>query len=137
MERIEHDGTVLATQKGRVDVRIEVLSACAHCAAHAKCGMADSKDKTVSAFTTDWQSYQPGEPVKVTLSEQNGLKAVRLAYVLPAIIILAAFAVLNIMKVPELWTALITLAVSACYAGILYLVRDRLQKKFAIDIAHI
>ena len=137
MTNIEHSGVVLSSQNGCVEVKIEVLSACAHCEAHARCGMADSKEKIVTAQTDDWQSYREGEKVNVIMSEQNGLLAVLFAYVLPALIILTAFISLYLLKVPELLTALITLAITGIYALVLYFNRNHLQKKFSIQIAHI
>ncbi|MCR5822385.1 MAG: SoxR reducing system RseC family protein [Bacteroidales bacterium] len=137
MTNIEHSGTVLSSQNGAVEVQIEVLSACAHCEAHARCGMADSKEKIVTAHTDDWQTYHAGDKVNVIMSEQNGLLAVLFAYVLPSVLILAAFISLCLLHVPELLTALTTLAVTGVYVLLLYFNRNRLQKKFSIQIAHI
>ena len=39
-----HDGIVTATGPHSVTVQIKSVSACASCAAHAKCGFAESKD---------------------------------------------------------------------------------------------
>ncbi len=56
-----HDGIVKKVRKGFVEVQIKSISACATCQAHARCGFAESKDKTVEVPTSDWQSYSEGE----------------------------------------------------------------------------
>ena len=64
-----------------------------------------------------------------------GLLAVLLAYILPAVVILATFALLFSLHLSELWVALITLVAVALYGGILYLCRNRLQQKFTFRLA--
>ncbi|MCR4659901.1 MAG: SoxR reducing system RseC family protein [Bacteroidales bacterium] len=137
MQQINHTGTVLSVHDGCVEVGIKVTSACAHCEAHAHCGMAEGQEKRLNVYTPDWQDYAAGDSVNVAISDKNGLQAVLLAYVLPAFVILAAFAGLYTLHLSEVVTALITLSIAGIYALALYLCRGRLQKKFAIKIAHI
>lgn len=104
MERLDriasHDGIVIAVTPGRVRVRIEAVSACASCAAHGRCGFAESKEKEVDVPAADWSDYQPGQTVTVHIDESRGMLAVWLAYVLPALLMLAAIVGLSLARVP-------------------------------------
>ena len=135
MEQTTHDGTVLTVQPGLVKVQMQVLSACASCEAHARCTFSAKKDKIVDIETQQWQQYHEGDPVTVIINSGHGLLAVLLAYILPAVVILATFALLFSLHLSELWVALITLVAVALYGGILFLCRNRLQRKFTFRLA--
>lgn len=135
MEKIAtHPGTVTQVEKGRVVVQMRVLSACAACEAHGKCGFADAKDKIVEVDTRDWQRYQVGDHVTVIIQSGNGMKAVFIAYVIPGLLLLGSFIGFYLMKIGDGLTALLSLLVVALYGGILYLFRDKLQKKFTFQL---
>lgn len=139
MERLEriasHAGTVKAVANGSVEVVIESTSACASCAAHAKCGFAESKNKTVAVPTNDWQQYHEGDAVTVHIDESRGMLAVWIAYVLPAVIMLAAIAVMSIIGTPEWAVALAALGVLALYVGLLYILRGKIGKRFTLTVS--
>ncbi len=135
MDRIAtHDGHVVAVKRGLVDVQIVATSACAACAAHTKCGFADSKNKTVSVPSADWQQYHPGDAVRVCIDQSRGMLAVWIAYVLPAIVMLGIIAGLSAAHVDEGLVALAALAVLAVYVLVLYLVRQRIEKRFTLTV---
>lgn len=135
MEKIvKHNGVVASVKKGCVSVQMRVISACASCEAHSRCGFAEAKDKTVDVETRDWKNYAVGDAVTVIIQTGNGLKAVFIAYVLPAIVIIAAFAAFYSLHLDEGVTALLTLAVVGIYGVVLYLFRHRLQRKFTFRL---
>lgn len=135
MDRIAtHDGHVVAVKRGLVDVQIVATSACAACAAHAKCGFADSKNKTVSVPSPDWQHYRPGDAVRVCIDQSRGMLAVWIAYVLPAILMLGIVAGLSAARAPEGLVALAALAVLALYVLMLFLVRRRIENRFTLTV---
>lgn len=137
MEKLAtHNGIVTATAKGHVQVQMQVLSACASCEAHAKCGFAEKQDKTVDIDTSDWQQYHVGEAVTVVISSGLGLQAVLIAYVIPSVVLLASLAIFTLLHIPEGITALLILLIVALYALSLYLFRRRLQRKFSFQIRH-
>lgn len=131
-----HDGIVTEILTGTVRVQIHVVSACASCEAHGRCGFADSKDKVMDIDTPKWQQYCVGDPVTVTVNANRGLQAVLIAYIIPALLLLATFATLTALHLSEGWVALITLLVVALYTLLLYCLRHRLQRKFTMSIAH-
>ena len=130
-----HDGMVTATAERKVTVRMDVLSACAACQAHSRCGFADKKEKVVEIDTPDWQQYHPGDKVTVIVNARRGLLAVVIAYLLPAVLLLATFITLHCCRLSEVWVALGSLTAVGLYAGILYCFRSRLQKKFTFRLS--
>lgn len=129
-----HHGLVVGLQKGSVEVRIQAVSACATCAAHAKCGFADTKDKQLLIPTPDWQRYALGDTVLVHIDQQRGLLAVWIAYLLPSILILAAIAAAALAHWPEWAIVLAAFATLGVYTGALYLRRRRLSDKFTLTL---
>lgn len=135
MEKIAtHPAIVTNVANGKVSVLMHVVSACASCEAHSKCGFVEAKEKVVEIETRQWKDYQPGDNVTVVIQTANGLKAVLIAYVLPALVLIAAFAVFYSMHLSEGITALLTLAIVALYGLVLYFMRHRLQRKFTFQI---
>lgn len=140
MERLDkrriatHDGVVLSAANGRVEVQIASSSACASCEAHAKCGFAESRNKTLAIPTADWQRFAEGQHVVVNIDESRGMLAVWIAYVLPALIMLGAIVGLSLAGAAEWLVALAALAILALYVGGLYLLRTRIGKKFTLTV---
>lgn len=139
MERLDkriatHDGVVLAARHGQVEVQIASTSACAACEAHAKCGFAESRNKTLSIPSAEWQRFAEGQKVKVNIDESRGMLAVWIAYVLPALAMLAVIIGLSCAGAAEWLVALAALAIVALYVGVLYLMRGRIGKKFTLTV---
>ena len=131
---VKHSGIVTAVEKGMVHVQMHVESACSACEAHAKCGFAEAKDKEVDVATSEWQEYAAGEHVNVTIRTGNGLLAVLIAYVLPSVVLIGAFILFCLLPLSEPMVALLTLLIVALYAVVLYLFRDKLQRRFSLKI---
>lgn len=129
-----HDGTVIETTKGQVRVQIQQQSACGHCDAKGKCGFAESQDKELFIDTPDWQSFQAGQLVEVQVSEGLGMEAVLLAYILPAVVLIASIFCFTSWLNSEPLAILSTIGVVVAYYLVLYLFRDRLQKKFVFRV---
>lgn len=129
-----HPGIVTAVDKGRVSVRIEAVSACASCAAHARCGFAESKEKTVEVPAADAQRYAPGDSVTVHIDENRGLLAVWLAYILPALLILAVIALFSILHFPEWAVVLAAFAALGLYILFLYFRRRHVESRFTLTL---
>lgn len=129
-----HPGTVVATAPGEVQVSITRISGCASCAAHARCGLSEQKETVVSVPTSRWQEYHEGDSVTVAVGSRRGMMAVVIAYILPAVVLLAAFVLCHAAGLSEPISALITLAAVALYTGVLFLFRRRIDRKFELRI---
>lgn len=131
---VKHPGVVTAVGAKGVTVTINSVSACASCAAHAKCGFAESKDKTLEIPTSHSGDYHVGQRVTVNIDHSRGLLAVWFAYLLPAILLIAVIAVLTIAHVPEGLVALAALACLGLYILVLYIARRRIDSHFTLTI---
>ncbi len=138
MERLgriaSHDGIVTGVKVGRVLVKIEAVSACASCAAHGRCGFAESKDKTVEVPTADWAQYSEGEEVVVHIDESRGMLAVWMAYVLPALLLLTVIIGLSLAHLPEWAVVLAAFLTLGLYIFILYLSRRKVESHFTLTL---
>ena len=130
-----HQGIVTSVRESCVSVQIHVVSACATCEAHSHCGFADSKDKIMDIDTPQWEQYHEGDRVTVAVNSNRGLQAVFIAYIVPTLLFLATFLVtLCALHLSDGWVALITLAVVALYALLLYLRRQHIQQRFTMTL---
>lgn len=139
MERLDgkiasHDGIVKSVKHGAVDVTIESTSACATCQAHSRCGFAESKNKTVTIPTENWSEFSIGDIVKVNIDESRGMLAVWIAYVLPALVMIAVISILSMADTAEWIVAVSALIILILYVGLLYLLRKKLSRKFTFTI---
>ena len=129
-----HEGVVTGVKKGMVTVSIESVSACAACAAHGRCGFAESKEKTVEVPSDDWSRYAEGDKVTVHIDESRGMLAVWLAYVLPAVLILAVIIGLSLAHLPEWAVVLAAFVTLGLYILGLYLSRRKVETRFTLTI---
>ena len=137
---MEHPGIVTAVKPGFVTVQIESTSACAACEAHSKCGFAESKTKTLDIPTqaikqANNQVFSIGDRVTVTIDHTRGLRATWWAYVLPALLLLAAVVGFSLASLSEPAVILLSLAVLAVYILILFLLRKKLDSKFTLTVS--
>lgn len=130
-----HDGIVLAVEPRMVKVEMHVVSACASCKAHASCSFVDKADKVVEVETDEWQLYHEGERVTVSVNESLGLLAVLLAYIVPAVLLIAALALMAATSDSDILAAAIPILVVALYYLVLYRFRHRLQKRFSFGLS--
>ena len=128
-----HDGIVTATGPHSVTVQIKSVSACASCAAHAKCGFAESKDKELEIPTQ--HQYNVGDRVTVCIDTSSGMRAVWIAYLLPAILIIAVVIALSAAGLPEGIVALAAFGVLALHILVLYILRHKIDRRFQITLA--
>lgn len=134
---IAHDGQVVRTGKGAVEVSIEARSACAACHARSLCTGTDSQSRTITVRTPQADRFAPGETVRVTVRRSTGLKLVGAAYLLPLLLVLAILLTLTGIGMNEAETGLLSLGGGAVYFLILYIFRRRFSRKIDIEIEKI
>ncbi len=132
-ENIQHPGIVERVEGNKVFVRITQYSACAGCHAKSACTMSDKKEKIIEV--EDVQStYYSGEEVVIIGQNSRGMEAVLLAFVLPVIILLVAV----VAGVKAGWTETMSgasgLLVLIPYYILLYVLRDKLKKRFVFRL---
>ena len=124
---ISHIGKVIAVDAQFTAVEIISESACADCHAASLCGLDGMKVKVIEVPTRAGVMCAPGDRVYVGMKVTMGHKAVWLAYVAPLFLLLAAFAIANVLHAGELVCGLVGIAAVALYYFLLYAFRDRLR----------
>ena len=131
----EHKGIVTQVTDDLVRVKIESVSACAACHAKGLCSMSDKTDKIIDVKRSQLQKeYHVGDEVTVVASSGKGLLAVVFAYIIPALVAVAAVAVMLSVGANELVSSVVAIALVAVYYFVLYLFRSKLNKKFTFSI---
>ena len=135
-ETIEHEGVVESVEDGHVRVNILQVSACAGCKARSLCSSSESKKKMIDVYEVDAAAkYRVGEQVKVCGALSMGKEAVRWAFGVPLVLMVAWMLVAMVwLKLGELISVGILAGLLALYFYILYMCRDRMAKRFAFWI---
>ncbi|NOU59420.1 SoxR reducing system RseC family protein [Marinifilum caeruleilacunae] len=135
-KQIDHEGTILEIEDGKITVGIVNVSACAGCHAKGACTMSDMKEKSIDVIDYS-NKYSVGEKVKLTYQESLGWFALILAYVLPFVLVLLVLFIATTITNDELISGLLSLAVLPPYYIILSFFKGRLKKTFSFTIEKI
>lgn len=130
---IEHKGRIDSIDDNKINVSFIALSGCASCHAKGVCTVADMQEKSVEVIDYTNQ-YQVGEEVNVTLRQALGFRALFLGYVLPFILVLTLLIVLSAATHNEAIAGIGALAVLLPYYSLLFILRDKIRKKFTFTI---
>jgi len=133
---IEHKGRIDSIDGNKIIVSFIALSGCASCHAKGVCTAADMQEKSVEVYDFTNQ-YQVGEEVIVTLKQSLGFRAMFLGYVLPFILVMFILIVLSAITNNEAISGIGALSVLAPYYIILYVLRNKIRKKFTFTIKKI
>ena len=132
---IRHDGIVDSIEGECIHVRIVQASACAACGAKSLCSAAESKEKIVDVYGADVNAYRVGQRVMVEGAASMGMKAVRLAFLFPLVLMVVAVALAMTLtdgnEAAGAITALLTLTV---YFLVLFAGKKRLMREFTFTI---
>ena len=132
---IRHDGVVDSIEGECIHVRIVQASACAACGAKSLCSAAESKEKIVDVYGADTKAYQVGQRVMVEGAATMGMKAVRLAFLFPLLLLVAAVAlVMWLTDGNEALAALAALLVLTFYFLLLFVNKKKLAREFTFII---
>lgn len=132
-QNIYHNGIIERIEGNSVFVRIIQQSACAGCHAKSMCSAAESKVKLIEVIDYSGE-YHVNEEVIICGQSSLGLQAVFLAFVVPLVIVIGVI----ITGLQSGWSegrsAFFGLLTLVPYYGVLYLMRDKLKKKFVFTM---
>ena len=132
---ITHDGIVDSIEGGCIHVRIVQASACAACGAKSLCSAAESKEKIVDVYGVDTHAFQVGQRVMVEGAAAMGMKAVRLAFLFPLLLMVAAVALaMGLTDGNDVVGAVAALLALTVYFLVLFVNKKRLQRDFIFTI---
>jgi len=130
---IEHDGIVAAVDAETVFVRISRSSACHSCSAGNLCGMNDASEKVLEVSCHS-SSLKPGDKVSVGIPQKSALNAVLVAFIIPSALLLIFIFVFNYLKMSDLMSASLAIAIVAIYMICLTFFRKLLRQKFVLKV---
>ncbi|MCK9303108.1 MAG: SoxR reducing system RseC family protein [Bacteroidales bacterium] len=140
-QNIEHSGIITSINDLTIDVQIESNASCGACAAKRMCGMTETQTKTIKVLKKngsitgeqiDDTNYKVGDKVVVGVASAMGLRAVRLSYLYPTLLLVASLMIAIEMFDSEGVAALVSIAVVAVYYFVLWLFRNKNKVRFYI-----
>lgn len=131
---IQHIGIIERIDHPRIYVRIVQQSACSGCHAKSACLSSDSKTKIIEV--EDYVgNFEINEEVFICGRYAMGIQAVWLAFILPLLCIVSVAAIGVKLFEDEVIGGLFGLSVLIPYYSIIYLLRDKLKKKFVFTLS--
>jgi len=130
---IEHSGIIDKIENNRVQVLINPQTTCNECQANGICHPVDNGKKIIEIDNSD-TIYKQGDKVIVSVKKSLALQSVVLAFIIPFILIIITLLILISVKVPEIISAAISIAVLLPYYSILSFFNTKLKTKFKFDI---
>lgn len=134
IEAIEHDGIVLHSGGGVVEVRLTDDGNCGGCPAARLCSVAGKASQVVRIPASDYADYRVGEHVLVDGSETLHRKAIRLATVYPTLAVLTVMVGVYLLTASQMAAALSGVGVMVLACAALYGARRRLAAEFIFTI---
>ena len=131
---VSHEGIVQSIDGEKVIVKMTVSSACAGCHARHLCSSLDTRDKQVEAENPYRLPLEVGEKVTVTLQEKLAMKAVILCFLIPLVVMLVIFILLNNLTNSELVASLGSLGSIALYYFVVWLFRGKIARNYSFIV---
>jgi sigma-E factor negative regulatory protein RseC len=133
--KIRHSGVVESVEASKLMVRIVQTSACAACGARGLCHAAESKEKLIEVSAPETGRFAVGQTVTIEGKAAFGMKAVRLAFLYPLLLLMAVMILATRLGgASEPVSALAGIAaVAAWYIGLSFF-KDRLRTTFSFHV---
>jgi len=131
---IQHQGIVDSIEKHKVFVRILQKTACSDCHAKSACISSDRKEKVIEV-DDDSGRFTLNEDVVVSVQSSMGLLAVAFSFVIPLILVVLTLFICIHISGDEAFSGLIGLFILVPYYFILYVLRDKIKKRFVFTIS--
>ncbi len=129
---IQHEGIVYKTDADEVSVRITANPACSGCQAESFCSLSEKKEKIINVPGS--YKISPGDHVMVQIKKEMGYTAVILGYIIPLAAVIVILVILTLFSFPEIAAGILSVSILLPYYLILYLMRKRIDKKFAFTL---
>ena len=126
-------GRVLRIEKNGLWVEVLVESACAACHAKSVCLSSERRQQEVFAYCDEPEAFAVGEEVRLAMRKKVGNRAVRIGYLYPCIILLAALLFSNRFIANELICVAIALGLTAIYYLLIWAFKKKLDSGFRIE----
>jgi len=135
-KKISHEGIVEDREGSRVRVKITGDAACSGCHARGACSISEEKEKSLT-LPLRGTNFHVGDRVQVILAQSLGFRALFLGYILPFLLVLTTLLIISGISDNELLSGLASLSVLLPYYIALWLLRDRIDRKFVFTLGKI
>lgn len=132
--KIRHSGIVESAENGIVHVRILQSSACSGCKVSGHCNASEQKEKVINVRCASAANYAKGDNVTITADTSVGFHASLYGYVFPLFLMVATLTIISTIMKSEVWAALGSLAILIPYYIILYLCREKINRKLTFEL---
>ncbi len=136
-KEISHTGRISSIEPDKISVEIVSESACSACQVAGLCSAPESKKKIIDVPNDGVTPHYVGEEVELCLGQSLGLKAVLISYVIPVVFLLILIVTLSALGKSELLAGLASVGGVAIYYFIVYLFRERLERKYEFYIKNV
>ncbi len=136
-KEISHTGRISSIEPDKISVEIVSESPCSACQVAGLCSAPESKKKIIDVPNDGVTPHYVGEEVELCLGQSLGLKAVLISYVIPVVILLILIVTLSALGKSELLAGLASVGGVAIYYFIVYLFRERLERKYEFYIKNV
>ncbi len=116
----------------QITVVMEPNPACIGCATSGVCEVSSADNKQLSVPIRE--GIREGMRVRVSISGQSGFSALAIGYLIPFLLMFATLVILVSLGISEGLSGLIALGILIPYYGILYFVRNIINRKFHFEI---
>ena len=128
-DSVYHQGIIENISDGRLTVRILQESACSSCKVKKLCSSSESKEKLIDVSVADCNRYSVGQNVVVYSTLSMGMKAVVIAFAIPALIlILGIYIPVSFLNISESASIGISLSLLAIYYFVVWMLNDKIAK---------
>jgi positive regulator of sigma E activity len=127
---IVHKGIIQSIRNDVVYISFTQQGACAGCSARSACSMVENLDQILE-LPCHGQKLKAGDEVNVSISANNGYKAVLLSYFIPLIILVVVLTGAIYLKVTEPIAGLLSILSLVPY----FLVLKLFHKNFKNDVS--
>ncbi|MFO7575656.1 MAG: SoxR reducing system RseC family protein [Bacteroidales bacterium] len=129
---IEHNGVVYKIEKNSITVKINAHPSCSSCHASQLCNASGTVEKF---FEVPFQGeFKTGQDVRVITSLSNGFRALALGYVIPLTVLVTALIIMIAAGSGELVAGIASVGLVGIYYLILFLSRDKIEKKIKFTL---
>lgn len=132
-ETITHEGMVIRVPgDGTAEVEIITAEACSVCHAKTVCSAGKSDTRVITVKSN--AAIKAGDHVTVVMQLSQGFRALAIGYIIPFVVLIAAFVVTRVAGAGELASALLSFAALGLYYLAIWLLRSKIGEKFEFKI---
>lgn len=135
METIGKTGIIKNIKNNELTIEITSCSACSSCAVKNYCNTAEAKQKEIILKSKNADKYKIGEEVVVEIDEQQAIKSIILAYVIPLLLIILTVVGTISYQQDEIIGGICGIIVLIPYYFCLFLAKDKLKSGFEFKVS--